>query len=69
MRHVYLVLNLKPGAELDSLHQEYIKFIFSKRGQQAVVEAGYVPVNPKIAQEQLAKVGLDDKAKRKDPKE
>src|SRR5262249_59023397 len=26
MRHVYLVLNLKPGAELDSLHKEYIKF-------------------------------------------
>jgi phosphate transport system substrate-binding protein len=58
-RFLYVYVNQKPGAELDPLRREFIRFIFSKQGQESVVKDGYYPVNAKIAGEELAKLGIE----------
>ncbi|MFI4873739.1 MAG: PstS family phosphate ABC transporter substrate-binding protein [Blastopirellula sp. JB062] len=52
-RFLYLSVNHKPGSQLDPLRLEFIKYIFSKEGQEAVVKDGYLPLNAKVAQRQL----------------
>jgi phosphate transport system substrate-binding protein len=52
-----MYVNMKPGAELDPLRREFIRFVFSKEGQQSVIKDGYFPVSAKIAGEELAKLG------------
>jgi len=51
-------VNFKPGTELDPLRREFIRFVFSRQGQEAVVKDGYFPVNAKIAAEELSKLGI-----------
>ncbi|HEU4365216.1 MAG TPA: PstS family phosphate ABC transporter substrate-binding protein [Candidatus Krumholzibacteria bacterium] len=63
-RYLYVYVNAKPGAELDPLRREFIRFIFSKEGQSSVIKDGYYPVNAKIAGEELAKLGLDVSSRR-----
>jgi len=58
-RFLYVYVNHKPGAELDPLRREFIRFVFSKQGQESVVKDGYFPVNAKIAAEEMAKLGLE----------
>jgi phosphate transport system substrate-binding protein len=58
-RFLYVYVNCKPGAELDPLRKEFIRFVFSKEGQSAVVKDGYFPVPAKIAGEELSKLGID----------
>lgn len=57
-RPLWLSLNYKPGSELDPLRREFIVYIFSQQGQSDVVKDGYLPVTAKMAEQQLAKVGL-----------
>jgi len=58
-RYLYVYVNQKPGAELDPLRREFIRFVFSQDGQASVIKDGYFPVNAKIAGEELSKLGLD----------
>jgi phosphate transport system substrate-binding protein len=57
-RFLFVYVNYKPGMELDPLRREFIRFVFSKEGQESVVKDGYYPVNAKIAGEEMAKLGL-----------
>jgi len=57
-RFLYLSVNYKPGAQLDPLRREFIKFVFSKQGQEGVLKDGYYPVTAKVAEKALAEVGL-----------
>ncbi len=57
-RFLYVYVNAKPGAELDPLRREFIKYIFSKQGQEAVVKDGYFPVTAEVARESLEAVGI-----------
>jgi phosphate transport system substrate-binding protein len=57
-RFLWLVVNVKPGASIDPLRGEFIKYIFSQEGQSDVVKDGYFPVTAKIAADALKKVGL-----------
>jgi len=57
-RFLWLSVNYKPGSKLDPLRAEFIKYIFSKEGQEAVLKDGYIPVSAEIAKEALAEVGL-----------
>ncbi len=57
-RFLYLYVNYKPGSRLDPLRAEFIKYVFSKAGQEAVIKDGYLPVSSKIAREDLAEVKL-----------
>ena len=57
-RFLILYTNYKPGSELDPLRREFVRYIFSRNGQEDVVRDGYFPVSNVIAQEQLQKLGI-----------
>ncbi len=58
-RYLWLTVNYKPGSQLDPLRREFIRYIFSKQGQMAVVKDGYLPANAAIAARALKMVGLE----------
>lgn len=57
-RFLYITVNYKPGTDLDPLRAEFLKFVFSKQGQEVVVKDGYLPVTAEVAKQQLEMVGL-----------
>jgi phosphate transport system substrate-binding protein len=57
-RFLYLYTNVKPGTELEPLRREFIKFIFSRQGQEVVVKDGYYPVTAAMARKALQEAGL-----------
>lgn len=57
-RPLVIYVNYKPGSQLDPLRREFIKFIFSKQGQEVVVKDGYFPVTAPMAQKALQSVGI-----------
>lgn len=57
-RMLYLYINHKPGGQLDPLRREFIRYIFSKQGQQDVVKDGYYPVTAEMARAALVSVGI-----------
>src|SRR5258706_1700501 len=56
-RFLWLYVNVKPGASLDPLRKEFLRYVFAREGQEDVVKAGYLPLTAATAKEQLAKVG------------
>ena len=57
-RFLWLTVNYKPNSTLDPLRAEFIRYIFTKEGQEVVVKDGYFPVSAALAKNELAKVGL-----------
>ena len=57
-RFLYVYVNKNPNQPLDPLRAQFIKYIFSKAGQQAVIKAGFFPVNAAIAKQDLGGLGL-----------
>ncbi len=57
-RFLYVVVNHKPGTQMEPLRAEFIRMIFSKQGQEGVIKDGYFPVTSQIANEDLKKCGL-----------
>jgi phosphate transport system substrate-binding protein len=58
-RFLYLSVNYKPGSQLDDLRREFVRFVFSREGQEVVVKDGYLPVPATVAREELASVGIE----------
>jgi phosphate transport system substrate-binding protein len=57
-RPLLLAINYKPGSQLDPLRREFIKYIFSKQGQEDVIKDGYYPVPASVAQRMLELTGI-----------
>lgn len=57
-RFLLLAVNYKPGSQLDDLRREFIRFLFSREGQEVVVKDGYLPVPASVAREELKSVGI-----------
>jgi phosphate transport system substrate-binding protein len=57
-RFLYVYLNKAPNTALDPLRGEFVRFVYSKQGQEGVVKDGYFPVPATIAAEDRAKLGL-----------
>jgi len=57
-RFLYIYFNKKPNKPLDPLTTEFIKYVFSKEGQQTVIKDGFYPVSKALADEDLAKIGI-----------
>lgn len=57
-RFLYVYLNKDPNKPLDPVMGEFIKFVFSQEGQQAVIKDGYFPVTKEIADEDLKALKL-----------
>ncbi len=55
-RFLYVYVNKAPGKQLDPIVKEFLKLILSKEGQEVVVKDGYLPLTPKVVQEELAKL-------------
>lgn len=60
-RYLYVYVNYKPNSDLDPLRREFIRYIFSKQGQEAVIQDGYFPVTAAVRSKALKSVGLGDK--------
>lgn len=61
----HLVLNHDPRGtfELDPLRREFLRFVLSREGQQAVVRAGFVSLTAASARSALAQFGLSPTGK------
>ena len=57
-RFLYVYVNFKPGSDLDPLRREFIKYVFSREGQEAVAKDGFLPVTAKTAEGALKLVGI-----------
>lgn len=57
-RFLYLYVNRKPGAPLDPLRREFLKYVFSKQGQSDVIKDGYYPLPANLCREALERVGI-----------
>ena len=56
-RQFYVYVNARPNGELPLLQREFLRYIFSREGQAAVVHEGFIPVTADMAAEALESVG------------
>ena len=56
MAYLFIYVNKAPNRPADPLQTEFVKLMYSREGQEAVVKDGYMPLSAKQAQEELAKV-------------
>jgi phosphate transport system substrate-binding protein len=57
-RLLYVYTNKDPNQPLDPLRAEFVKYVLSKQGQQAVIKDGYFPITAKIAEKDGKALGL-----------
>ncbi|MEZ8196119.1 PstS family phosphate ABC transporter substrate-binding protein [Vibrio cortegadensis] len=57
-RFLYVYVNKHPTKPLSKVQSEFIRFIFSRQGQELVRKDGYVPISQSLAKQELAKVEL-----------
>ncbi len=57
-RFLFVYMNYKPGSQLDPLQREFVKYVFSREGQEVVAKDGFLPVTAKIAGDALKLVGI-----------
>ena len=55
-RFLFTYVNKAPGKPLDPLLAEFVKLMYSKEGQEAVVKDGYMPLPAAVAKADLAKI-------------
>jgi len=55
-RFLFVYVNKVPGKGLDPLMREFVTFMFTREGQNAVIKDGYFPVPNSIAKDELNKV-------------
>ncbi len=58
-RFLYVYVNHRPGTPMEPLRREFIRYMFSRPGQEAVIRDGYYPVPAAVAQEELKKIGIN----------
>lgn len=52
-RFLYVYINKNPNQRLDPLRAEFVRFIYSRQGQSAVIRDGYYPVTGLVAARDL----------------
>jgi phosphate transport system substrate-binding protein len=57
-RFLYVYVNARPGAALDPLRREFIRYMFSRQGQEDVLKDGYYPVTNTIAAKISSDLGI-----------
>ncbi|MEM1071859.1 MAG: phosphate ABC transporter substrate-binding protein [Planctomycetota bacterium] len=58
-RFLYVYVNKDPARPLDPLREEFIRLVFSRQGQEAVLKDGYFPLSNAVAVGQLKQLGLE----------
>jgi phosphate transport system substrate-binding protein len=59
-RFLYIYLNKNPNEPLDPLRGEFIKYVLSKQGQQAVIKDGYYPITAAVVDRDAKTLGFDE---------
>ena len=59
MRPLQLVVDHDPQIELPAIQKEFIRYVFSNRGQEDVIKAGFHAISAKPAHIALDQVGLE----------
>lgn len=57
-RYLYIYVNKHPSRLLSPLESEFIRFIYSRQGQEIVEKDGYIGVAPEVVKTELRKVSL-----------
>ncbi len=57
-RFLYVYINKNPNEDLDPLRAEFVKYVLSKEGQEAVIKDGYYPISQMLVEENLKAAGL-----------
>jgi phosphate transport system substrate-binding protein len=55
-RHLYLYVNKAPNKPLDPMVKEFLKFVYSREGQQVVVKDGFFPLSAAMVQKETKKL-------------
>jgi len=55
-RYLNVYVAVEPGKPLDPLRREFIRFVFSKEGQEIVVKDGYFPLTASLAADELKRL-------------
>ena len=58
-RFLFLTVNNDPKVALDPLRKEFLKYVFSKEGQEVVVKDGFYPLPFVVAKKNLAQIGVE----------
>ena len=58
-RFLYIYLNRNPNEALDPQRREFIKFVYSKRGQEIVIKDGFYPVSYALATTDMKALGIE----------
>lgn len=58
-RFLYIYVNKNPNEALEPLRGEFIRFVYSQEGQEAVLRAGFFPVVAALADADLEAFGLN----------
>ena len=59
-RFLLLYVNKSPTEKMEPLRQQFLRFVLSAQGQDEVTKEGYIPLTPKIASEERAKLGIGE---------
>ena len=57
-RFLYVYVNKNPNEALDPLRAEFVKYILSKDGQEAVLKDGYYPISNVLVQQTFEELGF-----------
>ncbi len=57
-RFLYIYTNYRPGSQLDPVRREFVRYMFSRQGQEDVLRDGFYPLPAGIAAQERAKVGI-----------
>jgi phosphate transport system substrate-binding protein len=60
-RYLNLYVVKDPNKPMDPLIREFVRFIFSKEGQEVVVKDGYYPLSAEVCAEELQRIGVEMK--------
>lgn len=58
-RYLFLYVNKSPSVTLDPLRKEFLRYVLSEQGQEAVKKEGYIPLTSKTVGEELHKLGVE----------
>ncbi|MBM3554810.1 MAG: phosphate ABC transporter substrate-binding protein [Alphaproteobacteria bacterium] len=57
-RFLYVYFNRDPNRALEPLRAEFVRFVYSRGGQEAVIKDGYFPITAGLAEDDLKAFGL-----------
>src|SRR5690606_28729484 len=55
-RFLYIYINKAPGQPLPPVVEEFLRYVYSREGQEAVIRDGYLPLPPAVIEAELAKL-------------